>query len=226
MIVGIHQPNYIPWIGYFYKILKSDKFVILDDVQYIKNSFINRNRIKTPQGAAWLTLPVYFKGNFGDNINEIKLKNELGWKDKHLKTIEMNYKKSQYFDNYFNDLKNIYDKEHEFLSDLNTDLIFFFMDCLNIKTEVIKSSQLNILGTSTERLVNICKCLEADEYLSGTGGQNYQDEQFFKENNIKLTYSDFKHPVYQQLWGEFIPNLSILDFIFNYGDKCGDILNK
>lgn len=226
MIIGIHQPNYIPWIGYFYKIMSCDKFVFLDDVQYIKNSYINRNKIKTPQGDSWLTLPVYFKGNFGENINKIKLKNELNWNEKHLKTIEMNYKKSPFFQKYFNDLKEIYSIKYEYISDLNISIIKYILKVLDIKTEILLSSELQIEGSSTERLINICKALGGDKYFSGKGGEKYQDEDLYSENKIDLIYTDFVHPHYPQLWNEFLPNMSMLDFLFNCGEECVHIIKE
>lgn len=226
MIVGIHQPNYIPWIGYFYKILNSDVFVILDDVQYIKNSFINRNKIKTPQGDCWLTVPVCYKGNFGSNINEVKINNELKWNDRHLKTISMNYSKAKYFNKYYEDIYNIIKSEYTYIDQLNINLITYFCKQLKIHTKIVKSSELNVNGNSTERLINICKTLKADTYLSGKGGEKYQDEDMYRKNGIKLIYTNFKHPFYTQLWGEFIPNLSILDLLFNCGEESIEIIKN
>lgn len=222
MVVSVHQPNYIPWMGYFYKIQKSDIFVILDDVQYIRRGFINRNRIKTHEGVSWLTIPVENKGNYGSNINEISIKNDLNWKENHIKNIEMNYKKSDFF-NDFNDifkscLMNDYDK----LSELNIEIIKTICRLLNIKTKMILSSALNINETSTERIISICRDLGADTYLSGRGGAKYQDEKMFEDNSIKLLYSDFSEKPYKQLWGDFSGGLSVIDYIFNCGYKIGN----
>lgn len=226
LIVAVHQPNYIPWIGYFYKIMKSDIFVLYDDVQYTKNSYINRNKIKTPQGDCWLTLPVFIKGNFGCNINETQLKNELNWKEKHVKTIEMNYKKAPYFVRYFSGLKEVYEQNYEIISDLNIELIKYFMKSIGIETKLIKSSELDVDGSSTQKLVNICKAVGGDTYLSGKGGDNYQDQSLYEQNDIKLVYTDFIHPEYKQLWGDFLPYMSVMDFLFNCGDECMDILKS
>lgn len=219
MVVSVHQPNYIPWMGYFYKIKKSDIFVILDDVQYIKKGFINRNRIKTHQGISWLTIPVENKGNYGCNINEISIKNDLNWKEKHLKNIEMNYKKSDFFHDFYDVFKNCIMKDYDKLSKLNIDIIKAICQLLNIKTEMILSSALNIEETSTERIISICKAVGADSYLSGSGGAKYQDEKMFEDHSIKLKYSDFSEKQYKQLWGEFSGGLSIIDYIFNCGFK-------
>lgn len=217
MVVSVHQPNYIPWMGYFYKIQNSDIFVILDDVQYIRRSFINRNLIKTHQGILRLTVPVENKGYYGCNINEIKIKNNLNWKQNHLKNIEMNYKRSEFFRDFYNIFKSCLLRDYEKLSELNIDIIKITCQLLNIKTEMILSSTLGINETSTERIISICKAIGADTYLSGSGGAKYQDEKLLEENSIKLVYSDFSEKPYKQLWGDFSGGLSIIDYIFNCG---------
>jgi hypothetical protein len=224
MIVAIHQPNYISWLGYFYKIAKSDILVFLDNVQYTKNSFINRNKIKTPQGWIWLTLPVRIKGRFGQLIREVELNNSVPWGKKHIKTLEANYSRATYFRKHYDSIKNLYDNSQQFLSNFSISFIEYICKELGIKTEFIKASEMSTSGTSTNLLVDICVKLGADVYLSGFGGTKYQEEESFKRAGIKLQYSDFIHPVYPQLWGEFIPNLSILDLLFNCGEKSLDIL--
>jgi len=227
MIIAIHQPNYIPWLGYFYKIYKSDVFVFLDDVQFTKNSFQNRNRIKTSQGLTWLTEPVLTKGKFGQLTNQVRFNNNIPWKRKHMKTLEQWYKSSKYFDEYFPKLQNMYleaeSKEHT-LVEFNIKLIKFICEELGLNRRYEISSELEVVGKSTERLVNICRCLEGGTYLSGSGGGNYQDEAAFKDAGIELVYSDFHHPIYNQLWGEFVPNLSILDYLFNCGNNVFNFL--
>jgi hypothetical protein len=217
MVVSIHQPNYIPWIGYFYKIHKSDIFVFLDDVQYTRRGFTNRNRIKTHQGVSWLTIPVENKGNYESDINEMKIRNDLNWKENHLKNIEMNYKKSACFNDFYSVFKDCLNKNHENLSDFNIDMIKVICKLLNIKTEFVLSSELNIQETSTERLISICKVLGANKYLSGSGGSKYQDEKIFEDNSLQLVYSDFYEKQYKQLWGDFTGSLSVIDYIFNCG---------
>ncbi len=224
MKIGIHQPNYIPWIGYFYKIYKSDIFIFLDDVQYEKNGYSDRNCIKTPQGMCYLKIPVELQSS-KTNYNKVRIKNELGWKEKHLKTISMNYKKSKYYDVVYSDLVNIYYNSFEDLSSFNIELIKCICTKLNINTKFLISSELDITGMSTERLINIINKCNGNYYLSGLGGKNYQDELLYKENNIELEYLNIKLPSYNQLWGDFIPNLSILDLLFNCGyEKAADII--
>ncbi len=223
MKVAIHQPNFLPWLGYFYKIAKCDVFVFLDSVQYTKNSFINRNKIKTPQLDAWLTVPVSFK--FGELISEVRINNDTSWREKHLKTLEMNYKKSKCFEEVFNEIKQIYYlKDWQYLSDFNISLLKAITSYIGLNKSFIKSSTWDIPAQSTELLVQIVKKMNGNTYLSGFGGANYQEEDLFTKEGISLEYYNFHHPTYTQLWGEFIPNLSIIDLLFNCGSKSRDYL--
>jgi hypothetical protein len=224
MIVAIHQPNFIPWSGYFFKILKADVFVLLDDVQFTKNSFINRNRIKTPEGAQWITLPVLQSGNFGQKINQIELFNSKLYFKKIKGTLNANYRKAPFFDEVFELINPTLIDANKLVS-VNELIIKNICKYLNIKKEIINSSSLtSISGESTDRLVSICKHIKATDYLAGFGSKNYQDNLKFNEAGINPLVYEFKHPVYNQLWGDFIPNLSIVDLLFNHGKKSLDYL--
>lgn len=218
MRIGIHQPNYIPWCGYFYKIFKSDIFVFLDDVQYEKNGFSDRNSIKTPQGQCYLKIPIK-KPGLKTNYNEVILNDELKWREKHLKMIEMNYKRAPYYDLVMPLLQELYNTRYFTLSEFNKKIITELALKMEFDTHFVCSSDLSVTGKSTERLIDIIQALDGDTYISGKGGTKYQDEALFKENKITLEYTDFEHPIYQQQWGEFISNLSILDLLFNNGFK-------
>lgn len=224
MIVSIHQPNYIPWIGYFNKIARSDTFVIFDDVQFPigkKGFYGNRNKIKTNNGELWLTVPVLDRSQ-RKNFNEIKIKNNE-WSHKHISNIESFYKKSPYFDLYYNDLKNIISKEYDNFSNLSTSLIKYFCQKLEINTNIILSSDIcknnNLQGI--DKILYILEQLKADKYLSsdGPGSLRYINKEDFQQKNIKLIWQDFNHPTYTQMFGEFKSHLSIIDLLFNYGDK-------
>ncbi len=218
MIVAIHQPNFLPWIGFFYKMCKSDIFVFLDNVQFSKNGYQNRVKIKTAQGDQWLTVPVFHK--FGQLTKDVKINNNENWKEKHLKTLELNYKKAPYFSQIYKLISTVYNKhDWELLTDFNIELIMAICNYLDIRTKTIRASVLNVSGNSTELLINIVKNVGGDTYLSGKGGMKYQDENRFKKENINLVYTDFRHPVYPQLWGEFIEGLSILDLLFVCGEN-------
>jgi len=225
MIVAIHQPNFLPWLGYFYKLAKSDVFVLLDNVQYTKNSFINRNRIKTPQGAIWLTVPVKIKGRFGQLIKDVEINNMVDWRRKHLGALEANYKKARFFEPIFQGLKNIY-YAHDWnnLYRFNVRLLEWVLSILKLEKKVVRASELNVKGKSTRLIIDIVKAVGGKVYLSGFGGAKYQDEKLFKEEGIELRYYEFSHPVYPQLWSDFIPNLSIIDLLFNCGPESLNII--
>ena len=222
MKIAIHQPNFLPWTGYFYKMANSDIFVFLDNVQYEKNSVINRNKIKISQGLFWITLPIRKKNS--QLINETELLNFSREKERIIKTLKLNYQKAKYFDFIFPELENILEKDWQYLSELNIELIKFLKRKIGIKTKLEIVSGHGVLGEKTDLLINICKFFDADTYLSGEGGREYQDEEKFKIAKIKLEYSNFVYPVYPQQWGKFAPNLSIVDLLFNCGPDSLKIL--
>jgi hypothetical protein len=223
MIVGIHQPQFMPWLGYFDKIIKSDIFIFLDDVQYKKNEWQNRNRIKTAKGAQWLTVPVSF--HFPEKITEVKVNNETDWRKNHLSSFTTNYSKAGYYNETLKLFADIYEKEWVSLSELNIAVIMRVIEFLGIKTRTIKSSEITSTGASTERLVSLCKELKADTYLSGAGGKDYLEESMFTQAGIKVIFQEYSHPAYYQCFEGFIPNLSILDLLFNCGLESKKALN-
>ena len=184
--VCVRQPGYLPYIGFFKKIESSDVFVFLDDVQYEKNGFDNRNKIKTSEGFMWLTVPVYYK--FGQFVNEFKTANNEDRIRKHRKGIKINYQKATFFSEYWNDIESILSQKWEFLIDLNIKLIECFISGLNLTTKTIKSSELNIKKTGSEKLLEICRKLDATTYLSGELGKNYLNEQIFHDSKMQLLY--------------------------------------
>ena len=213
--IAIHQPNYIPWLGYFYKIWQSDIFVFLDDVQFTNEGMQNYHYIKTPQGPFRLKIPV--QHNFGDTIAKVTIRYELDWVKKHLKTIEMNYKKSAFFEEVYNDFKSVLSGGHQTLSELDISLIKYFSNKLNIDTSFINSSELDIQTVREEKILDICNALKGTTYYSGTGAKTYQIEEDFLDRGIELKYSSFKPFGYPQLWGQFQSNVSILDYLMNCG---------
>jgi hypothetical protein len=215
MIASIHQPAYIPWLGYFDKIAKSDIHIFFDDAEYSKNNLFNRNKIKTPQKEMWLTVPIQYESDAP--INQIKISNSANWRKKHWKAISVNYARAPYFKKYSGIFEKIYSQDWEYLSDLSVEMNKNIAGLLGIKTKFVKSSDLNVDGRKNEKLINLCAAMGADSYLSGQGAKAYMDDELFLQNNIKVQYQEFQLPVYEQLWGEFIPNLSIIDFLFNCG---------
>ena len=227
MIVAIHQPNYLPWLGFFHKMHKSDVFVLLDDIQYTKGYVCNRNKIKTRQGWIWLTVPVLTKGKLNQQIKDTKINNRVHWGKKHWKSISSNYEKAEFFFKYSPFFKDLYWKEWDLLSDLNENIITYITKQLGINTEIVRASELEgVKGNKSDLLISICKAVGADTYLSGAYAAIYMEEKKFKENNLKLIYQKFKHPTYTQLWGKFIPQMSAIDLLFNEGPKSLEILSK
>ena len=219
MKVAIHQPNYLPYVGFFHKLSLADTFVIMDDTQYDKK-FTNRNKIKVPGNWIWLTVPINKKHKFVAN-KIVEINNEENWQSDHFEKINRSYSNSKFFKkNYKAFFEKIYSKKWDHLFTLNYELIIQLIDWLDIKIEVIKESELNISGNSTERLVNISKKIGAETYVSGIGGKEYMNKKMFETNNIKIEYQNFKCPIYKQVFNsEFIPNLSIIDLLFNIGPK-------
>jgi hypothetical protein len=228
MKVSIHQPAYLPWLGYFHKIEASDIFVILDKTQFEKNSFNNRNKIKTLNGPIWLTVPVQTTGKFKENmLTDVKIADNSIWSKKHWKSIELNYKKAPYFDEYHLEFKNLYERDWIYLTELCHEMLKIFVRILGIKTEIILSSDMkNAESTKTQLLINICKELDATIYISGILGKNYINEDGFNKENIKLIFQEYRHPIYNQLHEDFLPYMSIIDLLFNEGPKSLEIIMK
>jgi len=224
----IMQPNYIPWSGYFNLIWNSDVFVFLDHVQYTKNEWINRNRIKTKDGWVYLTIPIQTSGKLYQSIAQAEIDNKIDWRGKHWRSLLMNYAKAPYFKEISALCEDVYSQEWKSIGELNIYFIKKILDFLNIKKKILISSEMDFTGHKTDLVIDICKKVQADEYLSPARASVYIEEEKFKQNNIKLiyqTYSD-NHPVYPQLGGNFISHLSILDLLFNCGQESLNYINQ
>ena len=218
MKVAIHQPQFFPYPGFFHKLTLADCFVIMDDVQYDKR-FTNRTRIDSANGWIWVTIPINKSQKFFPNM-AIEINNKLSWTNEHLKKIFGSYGKAPYFDTYKAYFEDLYKKEWKNLFDLNFETLKKTMEWLGIKTKIIKESELNVTGTSSERLLNVCKSIGAETYISGIGGKNYVDEKLFENNGVKLVYQNYHFKEYTQRFSKpFFPNLSILDLLFNMGPE-------
>lgn len=224
MIIGILQPSYMPWQGYFDQIYHTDIFVLYDDVQFDKGGWRNRNRIKTSQGAQWLTVPVMTKRNRFASIRDIRINVNVSWQKKHIKALTQNYCKTEFYQKYSDELFPILNRDWRFLIDLNLEIIQWFCRNLTIDTTLVRSSELEISGKGSQRLINIIKALNGKVFLEGALGKNYINEQAFSESGITINYQDYKHPVYKQQYGSFIPYLSTVDLIFNHGPDSLNIL--
>jgi len=221
--VSIHQPEHLPWLGFIHKVMSVDEFVLLDNVQFNKNYFHNRNKIKTSQGWQWLTVPIKKKRNH-QNINEVEISYEQDWQLKNLKSIKSSYAKAKYFSQYSKDFKDIYQTKFKLLRDLNIELIKFIFKKFGLNTKIHIASELIDKSEKTELLLSICQKLGADVYLSGISGKDYLDVFKFKKANIKVEFQNFEHPIYQQMHGPFVPEMSSIDLLFNYGHNSLPIL--
>uniref|UniRef100_UPI004047E7BD WbqC family protein n=1 Tax=Polynucleobacter sp. TaxID=2029855 RepID=UPI004047E7BD len=216
--IAIVQSNYIPWKGYFDIIAASDEFIILDDVQYTRRDWRNRNQIKTPQGVQWLTVPVQVKCTHHKIIREIKI-NGTDWAATHWKSILQNYSRAPYFLEIAEWLEPLYfNGSFINISQLNRSFIEAICNYLGIKTRITNSWDYTLVRGKTERLADLCMQSGGTEYISGPAGKNYLDEKIFSDFGIKLTWFNYEgYPPYPQLWGEFTHGVTILDLLFNCG---------
>ncbi len=223
MIVAAHQPQYLPWLGYFDKISRADIFVLLDNVQFKKNEWQNRNRIKTAQGWQWLTVPVLYR--YPQLINEVTINGKVRWQHQHRQAMLTNYSKAPYYhylDEFFED---IFSRDWQLISQLNVTVVKRLARLLGIETDIFMASELGSFPRDPdERLIAIAGHFNADTYLAGKGGSQYMALEKYEKGAVKVIFQDYKHPVYDQLFGEFEPLMSVIDLIFNHGDKSLGIL--
>lgn len=217
MRVTIHQPNFLPWLGFFEKVDQSDLFILLDNVQFEKNGWQNRNRIKGSDGAQWLTVPVYHK--FPQTVAEVQIDNRTNWRRKHWNAIVSNYRKAPCFAQYSAQFETVYQTDWEQLISLNLCLLRLMFDLTGIRTPCQLASEIPVDGVSSERLVALCEASGAKVYLAGSGGQGYLDTTLFVGKHIEVVFQEYQHPIYPQLFGEFVSSLSILDLLMNCGDQ-------
>jgi len=226
MIVSVHQPQYIPWLGFFDKIKRSDCFVFLDLVQYKPREFQNRNKICTKDGWLWLTVPVISKGQGRQKIADVLIDNESNWQNKHWGGIRSGYARAPFFKQHSSFFEEVYSVKWGKLTDLNVHIIKYILQQLHIDTPLRFESEIGTTCESTERIIEICRKLNADTYLSGMGGKDYLNEERFKEENIKLEYQHYHHPVYRQVFdAPFISHLSVIDLLFNEGEKSARVIS-
>jgi len=220
LIVAIHQPNFIPWPGYFHKMLMANVFIYLDNVPFSKNSFQNRNKLLINNESKWLTVPVLTRGKYTALTNDVQINNQSKWKKKHLATIEQNYCRCPCFSWVFESLKLIYAKDHETLVSFSVEINEEIRKMLNIVTPIRFASELLFTEGATDRLVKLTNAVGGDVYISGNGGKKYLDEKQFVNAGIKLMYQNFVYRPYSQNRSEFIPYLSVLDLLFNLGQNA------
>lgn len=221
-IIAIHQPNYIPWLGLFYKIYQSDIFVFHDDVQFSKKGMHNFHYIKTKDEHLRLKIPVL--QSHGDLINQVKTMDELNWKKEHLRRLKDSYSKAPYFKIISNDFEVLLNSDYKNLASMNEEIIKFICLKFGIDTEFVTASTLNLSTSREEKVLDIISALNGTVYYSGTGAAAYQNENDFTERGIELRYSTFKPFEYPQFWGKFESNISILDYLMHCGYDWENVL--
>jgi len=223
--VVIHQPDFMPYLGFFHRLLHADLYIVLDDVQFLRRGWHHRDKIKTPHGDKWFTLGLQ-KSPQNEKINNIMLNHE-DWKQEHLNLFIQNYKKAPYYAEIFPYIELLYSNKFDKMIDFNMISITMLMKLFNISIEMEYSSKYNLQTKANELLSDLLQKVEATNYLSGIGAKDYFDSKPFNDANIEVIWQDFKHPIYPQLHGEFIPYLSSIDLLFNCGiDKSREILRN
>ena len=225
----ILQPTYLPWIGYFELISSVDVYVVFDHVQFVKKSWQQRNKIKTANGIIFLTVPIE-RSERSTRICDIKISYDHGDPlEKHWKTISLAYGKSKYFNKYESIFKEIYFKKHVYLRDLNVEIIKKSYEILGLSPKIIFSSELDLndeVMNKTEKIISLCKKAGISYLYDGKLAEDFIDTTLFEKENISIKFQDFIHPKYEQLWGDFVPYMSIIDLLFNMGEKSMEIIKS
>lgn len=222
--IGIIQPSFIPWRGFFDFIHEVDQFVFLDDVLWSGGTWRNRNFINTKKGKTLLlTVPVHIHNK--PLIKDVRIDNGRNWRHKHLSSIEQNYGNTPYFDRYFSELTDVYEKNDNLISDFDMRLTKLICDWLSLSTDLIVSSTLQTVGTKDEKLISIVKALEGDCYLSGPSARSYIRPELWKNAGLKLRYKDYSgYPIYKQIFEPFENQVSVLDLLFMVGPDAADYI--
>lgn len=225
MKVAIHQPQYLPWLGHFAKLAAADCWIFLDTVQYEKNGWQNRNRIKTPRGAQWLTVPV--RARLGTPIQDVAIDAAQPWARKHAEALRANYARAPHFARYFGELDRLLGRPWRSLADLNVEVTRFLAGALGVSRTMLRASELPVVNTDpTGRLLDLCRAVGAETYLAGQDGAKYMDLDQFRQSRIAVSVQAYQHPTYTQLHGDFLPFLSVVDLLLNHGETSLEILRQ
>lgn len=220
------QPGYIPWLGFFDQMRRADVFVYYDDVQYDKHGWRNRNRIKTPDGPGWLTVPVRHHGLEQPTILETEIDARTPWARKHIGSLRQYYSKAAHFKRYLPEIDELLNRPWTRIVDLDMAVVAMMAGWMKISPTTYRSSELGITGEQSGRLLKLCQHFGATRYLSGSAARDYLDVGLFERHDIEVAWQDYQHPVYQQQYGEFVPYLSALDLLLNCGDDSRSILES
>lgn len=225
MIITAHQPVYLPWLGLFHKIALADVFCFFEDVQYQAKDWNNRNRIKFSNGKAdWLSVPVLRKGFRERSYMGMRINNETPWRHKHWLSLETNYVKAAHFNRYRDELKMIYDRQWDYLVDLNYEMLLLFLRWLKIPTKIVRMRDYEFKGEKSDLVLDMCCQLGAELYIFGEQGKDYANIPAFRSKNVIPYFQNYQHPKYPQLHGDFVSHLSVLDLFFNCGDGSYSII--
>jgi len=223
-VVAIHQPQYVPWLPYCDKADSCDIFVYLDNVQFMRRGVQNRNQIKTPKGAAWLTVPVSAARE--DKIQHVRIATGRDWQKDHILTIEHNYARAACFELFGQGLKPLLERSWDYLVDVNIAVTDWMFAQLGVQCLRVRASELDVTGAKDDLIISICQAVGATVYLSGQGAKAYQDEGKFRQHGIELRYHQYRSQPYRQCFSEtgFVPDLSALDLILNLGDEARAVM--
>lgn len=226
MILTAHQVGYMPWLGFFDKVSRADLFCVFDAVQYERRGWNNRNQIKTANGPLMLTVPVASKDHFDKVLAEVEII-PGSWLRKHMRSIELAYRKAPHFEQHFAGVGAILDlyADGGLLIDLNLDLMRYFLRSLGIQIPIVRASDYQFRGEKADLVLDMCKQLKATAYIFGGEGKNYADPVTFVAGGVTPLFQEYEHPVYPQLHGKFEPNMAVLDLLMNMGPKSADVLN-
>lgn len=226
MSITIHQPEHMPWLGFFHKLNMADTYVVLDNVQYRRRYFQNRNKINTKDGWQWICVPVIKEARNDLLIKDARIfKEDMEWREDNIKTIYQNYCKAKFFEFLWPEFKDTYCSEYARLSDLNIALIKLILKKLKVKKDIVFASELCVDGEKGDLILNICLVLGAKKYISGISGKEYLDIGKFNKGGVEVIFQEFHHPIYPQLYGSFSPCMSVIDLLFNCGPDSLNVIN-
>jgi hypothetical protein len=221
--IVVLQPGYLPWLGFFDQMRRADIFVYYDDVQFDKHGWRNRNRIKSPAGPRWLTVPVR-RARLTERILEVEIDNRTAWARKHIGTIRQFYAHAPYLGSYLPELEDLLQRRWERIVDLDLAVVELICRWLGLSCRTARSSELGISGQRSQRLLDLCLHFGASRYLTGDAAESYLDVDLFARHNVEVRWQNYRHPIYPQQHGSFIPYLSVLDLLLNCGDESAAIL--
>lgn len=226
MRVTVHQPEFIPWLGFFHKASLADVLVLLDDAQFTKNYFHNRNRVRTKDGWSWITAPVE-KSALDTPMNAVRIAetNNPRWRDKIESAVRLSYGKAPFFDAAFDQLGALFESSGPLLVSLNIPIVEWLLEAFGLHPQVLRSSDMGIASTASQRILDICERAGGSTYISGVSGVDYLDLASFQEAGIAIEQQNFHHPIYPQLHPGFAPQISAVEALFLFGGECGQLLD-